>query len=749
MRLCVLFVAACCVGIAAWYLQHPPRPIGSPEGLVDLSGHLDHLRCEDDRCSLRLLEARADDVALDDPVRLVTDGDSASLPIGASVRLTAELRGTRAGANPGPAPPWAPARWWWRARAPPGGSAAVVDPRAAPRLALRDALRRRLDLPDQDSTAIYRALLLGDRSELRPSLRDAFADAGAAHLLAISGLHLGVVTWGLYRVLLWLLLWWPRMAQVGRAQVPAAALALGAAAGYVAVIRPSQATLRALVVVAVVAGAIVLARRAHPVRALLVAALALLVVDPSVALGASFQLSFAAAGALVVGMPRCNRALRVWLAEPGRLPGPGWVRAARWMALAAAVCALTWAATAPLALAWFGQLAPAGLVTNLIAVPLVSLIVVPCGMIWLILTLVAPPLAAWLEPLPVASAGVLLDLVEQWAELAGPATAGAWPHALGLLAAGLVVLAPARPRLAAIVAPVVLAVALWPAPAALTLTALDVGHGDALLLGLPDGRHALIDTGGSRRSERGDTALARGDLLPALTRLGAGRLELLIVTHADRDHVGAGRALAERLSIGELWLPPCDAAGPAVAGLARAVAGQGGVVRWVRPGAPFELGGATFEVLWPPPGRRRADGTCRGRRNDASLVLAVSWAGRRILLAADVEAPAELALLERGARLTADVLKVAHHGSRTSTLEPWLDAVAPAVAVVSGVLRAGPMPPHPDVLERLHRRGVATFVTGRDGAVRVTIEADGSLGARPRWGAGWRSGGLPETVRPP
>ncbi len=227
-----------------------------------------------------------------------------------------------------------------------------------------------------------------------------------------------------------------------------------------------------------------------------------------------------------------------------------------------------------------------------------------------------------------------------------------------------------------------------------------------------------------------DAVVARFRVTPALARLGVSQLDLLVLTHADGDHVGAAAALAVRVPVAELWLPGCDTHSAAILAVARRVAATGGTVRQVQRGAPFDLGGASARILWPPPDVRLADGRCgKGMgRNDASVVLSLGFGGRRVLLTGDVEARAERELVALGSEaLTADVLKVAHHGSRTSSTPPFLEAVQPSVALVSGALRLGTMPPHGEVLRRLRAAGAATWVTGRDGPVSVQIGRDGEL----------------------
>ncbi|MCB9727975.1 MAG: DNA internalization-related competence protein ComEC/Rec2 [Deltaproteobacteria bacterium] len=740
--------AAALVAGVAWasLTAVPPAPYGSPEGVVEVSGTVDERVCEaGDSCRVRLVEVSLGPVAIEE--RLWVRGHSdlgQALHAGDRCTITASVTGARADSNPGTAPPWAARRWRLSGTVWLGAVPRVLPGGASLRARLRAKLREALTLPGAEVTALYRALLLGERGGLSPELRLAFVDSGTAHLLAISGLHLAVVGLGLYRLFLALLLRWRRLAQAGRPPAVAAALAGTLTLGYVAVIAPSQATLRAAVALAVVFAGAVLARRARPLPTLAVAAGALVLADPRAPGGASFQLSFAAATALVL-LARHLRPLLARLDEPGALPAPGWRRPARWALALVAVSLVSTAVTTPLALGWFGQASLVAPLCNLVAVPLMSLLVVPVGFAWWIVALIAPPLAQVLAPLPTVAAGWLLDLVEGWAELAGPSTHAAWPHLAGVAAslALLLLLAGRRFRpAAALAAGVALAIGLAARPPAaeLRLTALDVGHGDALLVELPEGPVLVVDTGGHHRSGA-DARLATRTLVPALTRLGIARIDLLVITHADHDHVGAAAALADRVPIGALWLPPCDASGPSTLAVAARVAAQGGQVRQVHRAPALSWGGARLEILWPPADAAGPRGRCTLSRNDDALVLSLRYAGRHLLLTADVEGAAEAALVAReGARLRADVLKVGHHGSRTSSSEAFLDVVRPEVAITSGRRTRTAMPPHLAVLQRYARRHIPLWLTDRDGATRVVVGADGALRVDSRLGRSYRAG---------
>jgi competence protein ComEC len=265
---------------------------------------------------------------------------------------------------------------------------------------------------------------------------------------------------------------------------------------------------------------------------------------------------------------------------------------------------------------------------------------------------------------------------------------------------------------------VVLAVArTWPPPA-LEVWFLPVGQGDATLLRLPSGHTVLVDTGGERGRHPG-----REVVVPLLRALAVRRLDLVVISHGDFDHAGELADIARVYPPRELWLGEAYAARPEVLSLTERLRAGGTVVRVLGGGErrAFRLGSTALVLLHPlPPDARRRypDMT----ENDNSLVLMVEDAGRRVLLAGDLEQAGEAPLLERwGGRLRADLLKVPHHGSRTSSSAALLLEVMPRLAVFS----VGPDNrfgfPHPEVAARYRRLGVGTLRTDRDGLVVVRL----------------------------
>jgi len=442
-------------------------------------------------------------------------------------------------------------------------------------------------------------------------------------------------------------------------------------AGYLLLVGPRPSVLRASLMGLAVIAALLMERPPQALQGLAVGVALLLVEEPSRISDLGFQLSAAATFGILLGSTPVAERLRLL---------PGWLRPP----LAVSLCAQV--ATLPFTLPLAGGVPLLAPLWNLVAVPWLAVVLVT-SFFWL-------AVAAASAPLGCALLGVLGGLAAPLGGLASlpPATAPALPVTDAELRAD---------------------------PDAAELWMLDVGQGDAVLLRDGD-RAVLVDGGGWPAGDLGGRLL-----LPVLRAAGVGKLRAVALTHPDRDHCGGLRDLVRYLPVDELWMGP-GWGEDRCAGELMAAPGTRWRVLWR--GERLRLGRWRLEVLHPPPGARR-------ERNDRSLVLRAAVGRRRVLLTGDVEAAAERRLVSRyGADLRSDVLKVAHHGSRTSTSRSFLDAVDPRLALVSAG-RSNPYGhPAPEVLDRLAERGVRVLRTDRAGLVRLRFGPDGRLAAhRPGW----------------
>lgn len=578
---------------------------------------------------------------------------------------------------------------------------------------------------DPIGTAALRGIAVGDRGDVPPALDQRWRAVGIYHVLSVSGLHLAVVAglvFGVLRRLIAASPWGGRTRPARWAAPPALVLAIG----YTLITGAQLATLRALAVVALALIAQMIDRPLRLVDALGIAALAILLWRPADLLDPSFQLSFVAALTL---------ALRPTLPhDDGRRGIRGWVvrglSASAWVAIT----------TAPLTAYHFHQVAAGGVIGNLVLTPVVELVALPLGLAGIVLG-AAPAIAAASWIVGIADRGA--EALAAVTPVGHVAVASVVVMAV-LVALSLVIAARAveRSRAAAVWLALCLAWALGrtPPPAgALRVTFLDVGQGDGALIELPDGAVWLVDAGGQASARDVAQAAAPGR---AIDRVLAGydhtRIDLAIVSHPHPDHY-LGLAGIEA-PIEELWTAApaavepatrAQAALPGFAAIAAGLAARG--TRLVHPALGLARSQAGVElVVWAPRTQAAADApvVCAADPvrsvNDNSLVVALRYRGRTLLFTGDIETEGEDELVAAGIG-RADVVKVPHHGSPTSSSAGLIAATHPALAVIScGRANSFGFPAR-DVVERWREAGASVARTDSDGAIIVTIDLRGAI----------------------
>ncbi len=556
----------------------------------------------------------------------------------------------------------------------------------------RQRLGQALDqaLAGRPQAGLVRALALGDRSSLSSDQWEAFTLTGTNHLIAISGLHIGIVA-GLCFVLgrrLWSLV--PRLPLLLAAPRAAALVALAGAAVYAALAGFSVPTRRALIMLLVVLGGLLMRRAPGATNSLGLALLLVTALDPPAVLAAGFWLSFLAVAAILYGIS-------------GRLPDNGlWRRWGRtqW---------LVFLGLFPLLLLLFQRVSLVAPLVNLLAVPWFSLVIVPL----LLLGASLLPLGLGIWPLKLAE-GLLgwslsaLEWVGSW-PLASwqPAAAPGWvwwPAAAGVLLLLAPRGLPGRWLGAVLLLPLLLVRLPGPAAGEIWLGLLDVGQGLSAVLRTRS--HTLVYDLGPRFSDSFDAAT--GVLLPYLRRAGVSEIDLLVLSNADADHAGAADKLLRQIPVRRL-----------LSGEAAELAELGAAP--CRAGTEWTWDRVRFRLLHPPSGEP-------WRSNDSSCVLAVENAAGRILLPGDIEAPAERALLAAsGGELASRILLAPHHGSATSSTPELVAAVRPDYVLYSTGYRNRFGFPRQEVQQRWSGVGALGLATADTGAIEFRLGADGRL----------------------
>ena len=561
---------------------------------------------------------------------------------------------------------------------------------------VRDAIYARV--ADRRAAGVLAALAIGDQGAIERDDWDLFRNTGVAHLMSISGLHVTMFAW-LAGVLIGAL--WRRSTRAMR-RLPAPSAArwggLFAATAYAFLAGwgvPSQRTVWMLATVTLLqAGGL----RWPWALVLLSAAFVVTVLDPWALTQAGFWLSFMAVGLLMASSAATgvrgqdsDQAAAGWRGWPKRFAASvrGDLRTQ-----VIATLGLT-----PLTLVFFQQVSLVGFVANLVAIPLVTLVITPLALVgiaaaplWSLGAAIVQGLDALLVRLAATPGAVWTVAVAPW-----------WAQLAGLLAAVLVVLpVPWRAKLIAV--PLALALLVppttLPREGSFDVVAADIGQGTAVLVRTRD--HALLFDSGPQYSRESDAG--QRVLVPLLRGRGEGHLDLLILSHRDNDHVGGARTLLGAIDVASLSSsledghPLLEAARDPH----RCIAGQ----RW-------RWDGVDFAVLAPG-----ADDYERALRPNAmSCVLRVAGGGRSVLLTGDIEREQEAGLVAAlGAGLRSDVLVVPHHGSKTSSSASFLDAVRPGIAVFQAGYRNRFGHPAEEVLDRYRERGIAIVASPSCGA---------------------------------
>ena len=571
----------------------------------------------------------------------------------------------------------------------------LAEPVLVARGEIYDAIRTALG--ERPATGIVAGLAVGLQDALSQEQWRALARSGTSHLMAISGMHIGMVgaiaAWVAARLQRW------RQARGARGSRRDAAVVAGTLTAFLYALLAgwSVPTQRTVIMIALVAAALRLRRRVGAADALSLGALAVLALDPLAPLAVGFWLSFGAVAVILF-------VVSGQLSRPGVLPGFAQVQLAVTIGLV------------PVLAGSFGSISLVAAPVNALAIPLYTLIIVPAVLLATALTLAAPVAGA-------AVLGAVAWLIEVTWPLFGATAASpfaSWGIAALPIAGWVALVAGAVAALAPLPAPgrtagllVVVALCAWraapPGPGSVHVALLDVGQGLATVV--QTRHHVLVyDTGPAFRSGTDTGALV---LEPYLRSRGLRRVDVLVASHDDDDHVGGAASLSRlvpverRIASGRAL----DPLGPASA----CRAGQG----WAWDGVQFE---------WLHPETPLLPGD-----NDRSCVLALRVGARVLIFAGDAETPAEQQIIARGVPGPVEVLIVPHHGSRTSSSEAFVAATRPRWALVSAGYRNRWGFPAPAIVERWRSVGARMLVTSASGAVEFDVARDRPLDRVSEW----------------
>lgn len=539
-----------------------------------------------------------------------------------------------------------------------------------------------------ENIGLIKALVIGDKSAITDKQWTLFKETGTVHLLAISGLHIGLIASLTFLLTLKINIALGIMSP----QMVAALSAITVAIFYAALAGFSLPTQRALLMLIIVMVAIIWQRNTQPINTLAIALLAVLIVDPLAVLTVGFWLSFLAVMLIIYVMAGRLRGMRYWHS-------------------AIKINGIVAIGLSPLLLFYFQQTSIVSPFANLLAAPIVGMLVVPLCLFGVVVLFVSPLLAAFIF------AGA--DTILQWViwfltHMASSPFATVLSHKPSFYAVALAMFGvfllfspkgiPARWLAVVLLFPLLFQNPQKPKSGAMDITVLDVGQGLSVVVQTRN--HLLVFDTGAKYSNKYDAG--RYIVMPFLRNKSIKKIDTLVISHADNDHMGGAASILKQISVKKILasapkqLAPTDAT--------HCQAGQS----WV-------WDDVLFEMLQPPIHRPNATNKANSNNNN-SCVLKISSQQLAVLLTGDIEKEAEQHLIKQGDRLKSAVLIAPHHGSKTSSTLAFLQFVDPDVVLVSAGYKNRFSFPHQSVLARYKKMNIAVFNTATAGALSVKVE---------------------------
>ena len=620
---------------------------------------------------------------------------------------------------------------------------------------------------------ILQALILGEKGRIPENITNNFNRAGVSHILAISGLHVGIVAFIFLFIIRTIMKSSEYLLLRFNILKVSALFAIIPIIGYAFIAGLRISTIRATIMILCFLIALLAGRGRDLLNILAFAAFAILIISPASLLDVSFQLSFLAVSSIILITPTLGSMI------PKATGGGLFRKGITDVALFIMVSLSAMIGTYPLIALYFNRVSTITLLSNLFIIPIIGFVVLPIGMLFIIAVPCAPIATAliqtasffirisvsiidFLSSFSFSSFHVttptlpeiifyylliftVLKLIDAWRSREGETRyrfsddteTRFLPMAIMRLEA--VYITHRKKFLALFLSFILLFFAVdtfyWHVKTSdqrnLEITFIDVGQGSSTLIRFPGGTVMLVDGGGfyDRSFDLGKYVVA-----PYLWRKKITKVDIIVLTHPDQDHVGGLPYIADNFTIGELWSNGCESKNEPCRRLNEIIRKKAVLHRIVDKNTPERIiGNTSIRILNPA---RSASG--KGLHfpdfdyNNNGIVMKITFGNKSILLPADISKCAEAELVASGTDLKADILMAPHHGSDTSSTVAFLQAVNPGIVVIS----CGPDNtfgfPHPDVLDRYRRAGTRILRTDRDGAIIIRTDGEVLEIKRPR-----------------
>jgi competence protein ComEC len=595
---------------------------------------------------------------------------------------------------------------------------------------IRDFLNREANPP---GSGIFKALVLGEQGDLPEEIKEYFILTGTAHLLAISGDQFGIVALLSFSLLIWLLKRSEFLLLSISVRKWAAALTIPCIVLYAFIAGGGISVIRAAIMVITFLFSILLDRERNLLHTLALAAFLILIFSPPSLFDVSFQLSFLAVLSILYLVPRFLQQFKQ--DEISLLLKTSWRKNIfKYIRLSLLVTGVAILGTAPLVALHFNRFAPIGFITNLFIIPWVGFLIVPLSLAASIFSFFFLPFATLLIDINGFITVILLRVLAFFASLPLASFFVSTPTIFEIFLFYLLLFLAVHFRKGKKIRYLFIGLcvafacdlAYWSFKDTfqkdLKLTFIDVGHGDSIFIEFPKGKKMLID-GGGLYEDRFD--IGKNVIAPFLWKKKIRRIDTLVLTHPDPDHLKGLNFIASQFSIGQFWENGFETPSEPYLRLKEILRQKDIKTQSLSEENPSQIiDGVEVSVLNPPPWnvmRRKVQ--TPSDLNNSSLVLKLQFKDVSVLLAGDVEKEAEGWMLRKGYPLRADILKVPHHGSLSSSSLPFLDRARPTFAILSVGERNIARLPHPEVLKRYKQLGSRILRTDKHGA--ITLVTDG------------------------
>jgi competence protein ComEC len=701
-------------------------------------------------------------------IRVTVRGNFPNLSIGDKVFFTGKLRSIRNFKNPGgfDYKKYMAFKEIWGTSYVRGKDLIVIKRNSGKGInkIIADARSRISDLIDNtvgdEKSAVLKALIIGDRNSISKNLKEAFNRAGVGHILAISGLHIGIVATVAFFFFKWTLSYFKYFLWNALTIKVAAILSLFPVFIYGLLSGLSPSTQRAVIMVTVFLMTFFFEREHDPINTLAIAAMIILVVHPPSLFSISFQLSFIAVLAIIYGLSR------IPIKSKTRKQGVFQLQKKVYLFLLTSLFAIL--GTLPLLMFYFNQVSFVGLLANLFVVPLIGFIVVPLGLFSVILYPVSVYWAAWCLNANSALLAKILDIVVWFSNLPFASIKTVTPtyfeiccyYVLGWAALNLFGIyyenagekdkflggrhqlcnkvelkeqsaASRRKKVLAVLIVVIIACAadtcfwfynrFWHDD--LRITVIDVEQGSSALVEMPEGFNLLIDGGGF--SDNSVFDVGAKVIAPLLWRKKIKTIDTLILSHPNSDHLNGLLYIAENFNVKSVWAN-CDTADTIVYRKFMEIIKKKSIhmPEFKDISRIHILNGAQLKLLYPADDYMDNNKRTWSNFNNNSLVIKVKFGSKSFLFPGDIMCKAEKELVAiAGNDLKSNILIAPHHGSKTSNSDLFIDSVNPKTVIFSSGWRNSYRFPHPSVLKKYRQRGCRILSTNSHGA--ITISTDG------------------------